>query len=122
MATTSPRVLVVDDNLDSAEMLQELLERQGCRVTTADSGSAAIAACERETPDVVFLDLGLPDIDGVEVGRRLRRMPSMAGSRIVALSGYSQDEHKRMTRAAGFDAHLTKPVDPDHLMAELRRG
>jgi CheY-like chemotaxis protein len=86
------------------------------------NGAAALEACERDRPDIVFLDLGLPDIDGHEVGRRLRRMPAMAKSRIVALSGYGQDEQVRRSSQAGFDGHLTKPVDHETIITELRRA
>jgi CheY-like chemotaxis protein len=113
-------VLVVDDNADSAEMLQALLERYEFRVSIAADGASALEACTKDRPDVVLLDLGLPDIAGDEVARRLRLMPEMSNSRIVALSGYGHDA-PRSSRAS-FDAHLTKPVDPDKLVAELRRA
>ena len=113
-------VLVVDDSVDTADMLQTLLERHGCRVSVAGDGEGALALCARERPDVVFLDLGLPDIDGYEVGRRLRGLPGMAQCRLVALSGYGQQEHVRKSSEAGFDAHMTKPVDPEALVAQLR--
>jgi CheY-like chemotaxis protein len=114
-------VLVVDDNADSAEMLQALLERYEFRVSIALDGTSALDACTKDPPDVVLLDLGLPDIGGAEVARRLRLMPEMAKSRIVALSGYGEHDAPTSPRQ-GFDAHLTKPVDPDRLIRELRRA
>jgi CheY-like chemotaxis protein len=113
-------VLVVDDNVDSAELLQALLERHDCHVLMAPDGASALALCAAERPGLVLLDLGLPDIDGYEVARRLRQMPAMARSRLVALSGYGPQEDRGKTPAAGLDAHLTKPVDPDAVIDQLR--
>jgi CheY-like chemotaxis protein len=115
-------VLVVDDNVDSAEMLQTLLERYDCHVRIAENGVGALAFCDAERPDLVFLDLGLPDIDGHEVGRRLREKYATATVRIVAVSGYGGAEHVLRSAQAGFDAHLTKPVETDAIVTELGRA
>lgn len=110
------RVLVVDDNRDAADTLAELLRLQGHAVTLAYDGAQALSLAEREHPDIVLLDLGLPGMDGLEVARRLRAAPATATSRLIALTGYGQDSDRRATALAGFDAHLTKPVDVQALL------
>lgn len=110
------RILVVDDNRDAADTLAELLRLQGHAVSLAYEGAQALALAERERPDVVLLDLGLPGMDGLEVARRLRAAPATARSRLIALTGYGQDSDRRATALAGFDAHLTKPVDVQALL------
>jgi signal transduction histidine kinase/CheY-like chemotaxis protein len=110
-AATSRRVLVVDDNADSAEGLAVLLRLRGYEVRTAGDGESALAEAAAFRPGVVLLDLGLPGPDGYEVARRLRREPSAAGAVLVALTGYGQEEDRRHSREAGFDHHLVKPAD-----------
>ena len=105
------RVLVVDDNEDSAEMLAKLLKRAGHDVRTAYSGPAALDVAAAHLPDAVLLDIGLPGINGYEVARRLRLLPHLKGVKIVAMTGYGQDTDRQLAREAGFDSHLTKPVD-----------
>lgn len=112
----SRRVLVVDDNVDAAEALQALLEFAGHVAEAAYSGPAALQALERFEPEVVFLDLGMPGMDGIEVAREIRAMPNGDGVRIVAVTGWGQDTDKARTRQAGFDGHLVKPVDSASLM------
>jgi signal transduction histidine kinase len=109
--TPARRVLVVDDNLDSAEMVAELVTAWGHETKMASDGQAALEIAAVFRPDVVFLDIGLPGLDGYEVARRLRAMAATATSRIVAVSGYGTAEDRQKTKDAGFDAHLTKPVD-----------
>jgi signal transduction histidine kinase len=110
-APVARRVLVVDDNVDSAEMVAELVTAWGHETQLAADGLAAIEIAATFRPDVVFLDIGLPGLDGYEVARRLRAMPATSASRIVAVSGYGTAEDRKKTADAGFDAHLTKPVD-----------
>jgi signal transduction histidine kinase/ActR/RegA family two-component response regulator len=105
------QILVVDDNRDAANTLGMLLTMLGSDVEVAYSGAAALRACETKQPDVVFLDLGMPQMDGYEVARLLRRMPNGDAIRIVALSGWGQERDRSETAAAGFDHHLIKPVD-----------
>jgi signal transduction histidine kinase len=109
----SRRVLVVDDNLDAAESLAMLLKVEGHEVRTASDGPAALDVAATFRPEVVFLDLGLPRMDGYEVARRLRAQPNAAGVLLVALTGYGQEEDRRRSEEAGFDAHLIKPADPE---------
>lgn len=103
------RILVVDDNTDAANSLATMLEFAGHTAQPVYSASAALLQVESFAPEVVVLDIGLPDMDGYEVARRLRAAGSHA--RIVALTGYGQVEDRKRSKAAGFDAHLVKPVD-----------
>ena len=105
------RILVVDDNEDSAEMLARLLNRSGHDVRTAYTGPAALDVAAAQFPDVVLLDIGLPGINGYEVARRLRLLPRLNDVRIIAMTGYGQDADRQLAREAGFDSHLTKPID-----------
>ena len=114
------RVLVVDDNRDAAETLSMLLEFMGSKeVKVANDGPAALAEMETFRPDVVLLDIGMPGMDGNEVARRIRQQPQFAATRLVALTGWGQDEDRRRTQESGFDHHLTKPVDIAALQALL---
>src|SRR5262249_23133689 len=105
------RILLVDDNVDAAESLSMLLGLQGHEVRVAHDGQTALRAAEEFQPEVVLLDIGLPRMDGNEVARRLRERPESAGMLLVALTGYGQDEDRRRSQEAGFNAHLLKPVD-----------
>jgi two-component system CheB/CheR fusion protein len=108
-------VLIIEDNLDAAQSLADLLELEGHRARVARDGTTGLRmACELK-PDVVLCDIGLPDMDGYEVARILRREPSLGSTRLVALSGYAQPEDKQRALEAGFDAHLSKPAALDEL-------
>jgi PAS domain S-box-containing protein len=109
------RVLVVDDNIDSCNSLATLLRLTGCVVQTAYAGLAAVHAATSWHPEVVVLDIGLPEIDGFEVCRRLRQHFGSDRMRLIALTGYGQDSDIKLSREAGFNAHLLKPVDLDEL-------
>jgi CheY-like chemotaxis protein len=116
------QVLVVDDNRDSAETIAMLVELWGHQVRVVHDGRAALASLTESPdwlPDVVLLDIGLPGIDGYEVARRLRREPSLDGILMVAMTGYGQERDRQLSREAGFDHHLVKPVDPATLQALL---
>ena len=110
-----PRVLVVDDNRDAAITLAELLQMLGSEVWVAHDGASALAQAGRYAPDVVLLDVGLPDINGYEVARRIRALEGLRQPRLIALTGWGQEEDKRLARQAGFDEHWIKPVDPQRL-------
>ena len=105
------RVLVVDDNHDAADTLGELLSTLGAEVRVVHSGASALEAAEEFQPEVVLLDIGMPDMDGYEVARRLRAKPSHAATLLIALTGWGQDQDRRHSRAAGFDHHIVKPPD-----------
>ena len=109
------RVLLVDDNRDSAESLAQLLRLFGHEVEQAYSGTEALATARGRRWDVVLLDIGMPDVSGYEVARQLRAEPSLADTMLVALTGYGSDDDRRHSRAAGFDGHLVKPIDFEHL-------
>ena len=108
---TPRRILVVDDNVDAASSLSALLELAGHATSMAHSGDEALHQVTVDVPDVVLLDIGLPGMNGYEVARRLRDMPGLAGTRLIAITGYGQESDKRSAIAAGFDTHLVKPVD-----------
>jgi PAS domain S-box-containing protein len=118
-ASGGRRVLVVDDNVDAARTLAALLELDGHDVRTAFSGNDALALLDDFTPELAFLDLGLPGMSGYELAGCLRADARSAGTRLVALTGWGRDEDRDRTRDAGFDAHLTKPVDPSAVLALL---
>jgi PAS domain S-box-containing protein len=116
--TTTParrRVLVVEDNIDSAQTLATLLTLHGHEVQTAYEGLAALAAAETFHPDVVLLDIGLPGMDGYEVARELRRRNPTGRTILVALTGYGQESDRRAAEEAGFDRHFVKPMPLDML-------
>ena len=115
VAPSGLRVLVVDDNEDAAESLATLLQQAGHQVSVAHDGATALALAEHERPRVVFLDLGLPSMNGYEICKAMRQA-GHDDALIVALTGYGQDEDRARTRAAGFDGHLSKPVDPRRLL------
>ncbi len=120
-AARRARVLVVDDNVDVAEAVAMLLEDLGHEVKVAHSGPQALESVRTYRPEAVFLDLGLPGMDGYEVARRLRAEPGVGGVLLVALSGYGQPEDRRRSREAGFDEHLVKPVVSAALQPLLAR-
>jgi CheY-like chemotaxis protein/two-component sensor histidine kinase len=114
------RILVVDDNQEAAEMLSMLLQTLGeHRVTVAHDGESALRKAREERPEILLLDIGLPGLDGYEVGRKLRQDPTTNGALVVAVTGYGQEEDRRRSRAAGFDEHLVKPVDVAELVRVL---
>jgi signal transduction histidine kinase len=115
------RILVVDDSADSAAMLCALLEINGHAVSTSNTGKGAIATAASFRPDIVFLDIGLPDMTGYAVAATLRGMPETARATLVALTGYGQQKDKKDAMAAGFDHHLVKPINFDALMALTSR-
>ena len=111
LKATAKRILIVDDNADAANSLAQVLALDGHVAEAVYSASAALNWAASFAPEVVLLDLGLPEMDGYEVARRLRQRPEFVGVRIVALTGYGQSEDVRRSSEAGFDDHLTKPVD-----------
>ena len=113
------RILVVDDNHDSAESLAMLLELHGHDVHTAHDGQSALDSAEQHRPDVVLLDIGLPMLNGHDVCRRIRQQPWGKAMVLIALTGWGQDEDRRRSQEAGFDGHLVKPVDHTRLLALL---
>ena len=112
------RILVVDDHRDAADSLAMLLEIEGYAVDVAYDGTRALRVAAERRPDVVLLDIGLPGMDGYEVGRLLRRQ--VGGDFVlVALTGYGRDVDRARSAAAGFDRHVVKPLDTGALAALL---
>ena len=109
------RILIVDDNVDAAQLLAQSLRALGHTTAVAHDGPSALAAAAGFRPAVALLDLGLPVMDGFELGQRLRDTRTLAGIVLVAVTGYAQAVDRQRTTAAGFDAHLVKPVDVLHL-------
>ena len=109
------RVLVVDDNMDAADMLVMMLQMSGHEVQAAYFGQTALEIAVEYQPDVVLLDIGLPDMDGYEVARHLRQQPQTKDVWLIAMTGYGQDSDRQRSQEAGFDHHLVKPVDPEKL-------
>jgi CheY-like chemotaxis protein len=108
-------VLVVDDNLDAATTLAMVLRSYGHTVFTADSGKAGLRAGEQEEPDAIILDIGMPDMNGYEVAQRVRRTPWGGDVLLLALTGWGQKEDIERALGCGFDVHMTKPADPEHI-------
>lgn len=109
------RAMVVDDNTDAANTLGMLLEAMGFHPSVQYTATSAIAAAETFLPHVCLLDIGLPDIDGIELAKRLRTMPEMAATVLIAVTGYGQETDRKQALAAGFDHHLVKPLDAKKL-------
>jgi CheY-like chemotaxis protein len=107
------RILIADDNRDAADSMGMLLELGGHEVIVAHSGAEALAKGREHHPDVVILDIGMPDINGYEVARTARAEDWGKSALLMALTGWGHADDKERARSAGFDRHLTKPVDPD---------
>jgi len=105
------QVLVVDDNTDAAESLGVLLDIEGHAAHIAHTGAEALQVAQTRPLDVVFLDIGLPDMTGYDVAKRMRMLPSMQKTLLVALTGWGTQDDRQRTRDAGFDRHLTKPAE-----------
>jgi PAS domain S-box-containing protein len=116
------RVLVVDDNRDAAESLGMLLEMENCTVAIAYGGIEALEALEVFKPDIALLDIGMPGMDGYELARRMRATARGREVVLIALTGWGQADDKKRAMEAGFDEHLTKPVDPDLLARVIDMG
>jgi two-component system CheB/CheR fusion protein len=111
--------LVVEDNADSRNMLQTLLKLDGFQVEVAEDGQQGLDAILAQLPDVALIDIGLPELDGYEVARRVRKQLGKSVVRLVALTGYGQAKDREAVIHAGFDEHLVKPIDPQDLVRVL---
>jgi len=114
-STPKRRLLVVDDNRDAAESMSMLLQMWGHEVVFAYDGPSALETAEQWQPEAVFLDIGLPGMNGYEVAERLRELPHAKGAVLIAITGYGQDDDRLRSQRAGIDHHLVKPVAPDAL-------
>jgi two-component system CheB/CheR fusion protein len=116
------RILIADDNRDSAESLGMLLELSGHEVYLAHDGRSALELAAAKRPAVALLDIGMPGMDGYEVAASIRREPWGSKMTLIAITGWGQEDNKRAAHAAGFDHHLTKPMDSavlDSLLAKV---
>jgi PAS domain S-box-containing protein len=118
-ALSRRRILAVDDNQDAADTLAMLLNHLGAEVRVANDGQAALALLEAWRPDMILLDIGMPGMDGYEVARRIRQQLQYQDIKLIALTGWGQEDDRRRSRDSGFDHHLTKPVDLNALEALL---
>ncbi|MGE0797260.1 MAG: ATP-binding protein [Lautropia sp.] len=118
-AAVRPTVLIVDDNVDAAEALAELLKLWGYRTHVVHDGRDVLPLLPELAPDVILLDIGLPGLDGYQVAARIRAESRWARMRLIAVTGYGQASDLEQTRAAGFERHLVKPVDPGRLAEVL---
>ena len=111
-------ILIIEDHDDAREALRALLELEGHRVEAAASGPRGVEIARQSRPDIALVDIGLPEVDGYEVARRLRTL-TPGRPYLIALTGYGQPDDVKRAHDAGFDAHLLKPVDPDALAKVL---
>jgi CheY-like chemotaxis protein len=116
-----PRILIVDDNADAANSLGRLLSLLGKDVAVALDGPSAVAVAARFVPHLALLDLGMPGMDGIETARHIQALPQGNQIKLVALTGWGQEGDRQRTEAAGFAAHLVKPVQVDQLEFLLDR-
>lgn len=121
-ATRRRNILIVDDNVDTAEALGRLLSRAGHQTTVVYSANAALRMARATSPNTVVMDIGLPEIDGYEVVRRMRQETWSNGTLFIAVTGYGQAEDRQRAREAGFDHHLTKPIEMDQLKTLLNQA
>jgi signal transduction histidine kinase/CheY-like chemotaxis protein len=119
MATQSRTLLYVEDNTDVRSVMSEMLRLSGYEVIEAENGEAALAALVVQRPDAILLDIGLPDMNGYELARQMRLMPTRHNIPIIALTGFGQSRDKDAAALVGFNAHLVKPVDPEELMRTI---
>lgn len=118
-ASVGLSILIVDDNVDAAESLGMLLSFEGHQVTVVHSGAEALEAGARVLPDVAFVDIGMPLMDGYQLARTVRALPWGANVLLIASTGWGQEDDKRRASEAGFDRHITKPADPLSLVTAI---
>jgi signal transduction histidine kinase len=116
------KILIVEDNRDAAQMLADVLASEGHRVQVARDGKTGLTLARQLIPDAVLCDIGLPDMNGFTLAQAIRRDPALARVRLIALSGYAQDQDRARAERAGFDAHLVKPADLQELERALGRA
>lgn len=117
---STTRVLVVDDNVDAADLVAAFMAFQGFEVAVAHGGEQAVEVAKAFGPQLIFLDLGMPGMDGYQVASALRRAEWFPPTRIVALTAWGDQASRERTAAYGFDAHLVKPARLENLIAEAR--
>ena len=115
------RILVIEDTEDNRQIVRDLLTSVGYELIEAADGLAGVAIAERERPDLILMDIQLPGIDGYEATRRIRAIPELAGTPIIAVTSYALSGDEAKTRAAGCDAYVAKPFSPRQLLATIRQ-
>jgi DNA-binding response OmpR family regulator len=113
------RILIADDNIDAAQALALVLEQADHSTRVAHDGVSALKLAETFRPQIALLDIGLPDMTGLELARQIRARSWGVSMRLIAVTGWGQESDRRKSTEAGFDEHLTKPVDPDHLLISI---
>src|SRR5262249_21770506 len=113
-------LLVIEDDSDTLEMLRATLEKHGFRVTACESAAESLRTAQRESADLIISDIGMPEMDGFEMIKELRSSDDYRTVPAIALSGYASRKDVRTALAAGFDAHVSKPVDPAELLTLIR--
>jgi CheY-like chemotaxis protein len=121
MPESSPRVLLVDDYPDALDVWELYLRAEGFTVLTAANGHDALEGATSAVPEMIVMDLQLPDLSGFEVARELRSRPATRHIPMIAATGYSHAVHLEEARRSGFDSLIVKPCDPDELVTEIRR-
>jgi CheY-like chemotaxis protein len=117
----SPRtILIVDDFDDTRLLLRTWLQRKGYRVVEAENGNRAIAAAERDRPDLIIMDVEMPELDGLAATRRIRKLENFAGVPIVAVSAYGADQYREHALAAGCNEYVSTPFEPEELERIIR--
>ena len=116
----SKRILVVEDQEDNRQILRDLLANAGYEMIEADDGEKAVAAALREHPDLILMDIQLPEMDGYEATRRIRAVPELAKVPIIAVTSYALSGDEAKTREAGCDGYIAKPFSPRQLLAKIR--
>jgi CheY-like chemotaxis protein len=113
------KILIIDDDVDTLRLVGLMLQRQGYEISAAANGTQGLAKALEERPDLILLDVMMPDMDGYEVARNIRAQSEKPV--LIAMTGYGQPEDRRKSKEAGFDYHLTKPVDPARLQDLLAK-
>jgi CheY-like chemotaxis protein len=121
-AATPRKLLIADDNSDAAESLAMLLRLEGHEVTVVANGRQAVRATAEVQPEFALLDIGMPDMDGYEVARQLRRIQLPSKLTLIAVTGWGREGDKARASEAGFDYHFTKPIEPDELFELLKQN
>jgi CheY-like chemotaxis protein len=115
------RVLVVEDSRDTLDMIELWLTTFGCEVQVAASAPAALKLAAEDPPDLIISDIGLPDLDGYQLIRKVRQMPGLRSIPAIALTGFARPEDRELALAAGYDAHLSKPAEMRRLIRLMKR-
>lgn len=122
MTQAPVRILVVDDSRDGADSLSVVLQMMGAESRAVYDGPTALSVIKTFAPTTVLLDIGMPDMDGHEVARRIRADPALAGIRLIALTGWGAEGDRRRSQESGFNDHWVKPVEPEKLMTLVHRA